>query len=234
MIFRSPSLGVAGDILGAMFGANGLDSATRSTRSLPVRAAHGRAARLRERRPEHLADQLRPRLCQGMATGIAAALAIMTISSPTPSSTSSSEPTGRVSSRRALKNMCAGRPTKRADPRKAVNLLPTPPLFRYLRGCADRRPVRLPSPLFLVTEAVPFDQQGCCACARQGFSRLKHVLDLPNLIDIQKASFEWFLEEGLRETIDDISPIEDYTGTLAVEFGEYEFGQPPVLDQGVP
>ncbi len=62
--------------------------------------------------------------------------------------------------------------------------------------------------------------------ARQGFSRLNHVLDLPNLIDIQKASFDWFLEEGLRETIDDISPIEDYTGTLAVEFGDYEFGQP--------
>src|SRR3954454_1008854 len=64
--------------------------------------------------------------------------------------------------------------------------------------------------------------------ARKTFSRLKHVLDLPNLIDIQKASFEWFLNEGLRETIDDISPIEDYTGTLAVEFGEYEFGDPPV------
>ena len=48
--------------------------------------------------------------------------------------------------------------------------------------------------------------------ARTSFSRLKHVLDLPNLIDIQKASFEWFLNEGLRETIDDISPIEDYTG----------------------
>jgi DNA-directed RNA polymerase subunit beta len=62
--------------------------------------------------------------------------------------------------------------------------------------------------------------------ARQGFSRLKHVLELPNLIDIQRASFDWFLEEGLRETIDDISPIEDYTGTLAVEFGDYEFGQP--------
>ena len=62
--------------------------------------------------------------------------------------------------------------------------------------------------------------------ARTSFSRLKHVLDLPNLIDIQKASFEWFLNEGLRETIDDISPIEDYTGTLAVEFGDYEFGQP--------
>ncbi len=62
--------------------------------------------------------------------------------------------------------------------------------------------------------------------ARKSFSRLKHVLDLPNLIDIQKASFEWFKNEGLRETIDDISPIEDYTGTLAVEFGDYEFGDP--------
>ncbi len=62
--------------------------------------------------------------------------------------------------------------------------------------------------------------------ARKSFSRLKHVLDLPNLIDIQKASFTWFMEEGLRETISDISPIEDYTGTLAVEFDEYEFGEP--------
>jgi DNA-directed RNA polymerase subunit beta len=62
--------------------------------------------------------------------------------------------------------------------------------------------------------------------ARKSFSRLKHVLDLPNLIDIQTASFEWFMKEGLRETIDDISPIEDYTGTLAVEFAEYEFGEP--------
>jgi DNA-directed RNA polymerase subunit beta len=62
--------------------------------------------------------------------------------------------------------------------------------------------------------------------ARTSFSRLKHVLDLPNLIDIQKASFQWFLDEGLRETIDDISPIEDYTGSLAVEFGKYTFGDP--------
>jgi len=62
--------------------------------------------------------------------------------------------------------------------------------------------------------------------ARHSFSRLKHVLDLPNLIDIQRESFGWFLREGLRETIDDISPIEDYTGSLAVEFGEYRFGEP--------
>ena len=61
---------------------------------------------------------------------------------------------------------------------------------------------------------------------RKSFSRLDHVLDVPNLIDIQKASFAWFMEEGLRETIEDISPIEDYTGTLAVEFGSYAFKQP--------
>src|SRR5438093_11408112 len=62
--------------------------------------------------------------------------------------------------------------------------------------------------------------------ARKSFSRLKHVLDLTNLIGIQHESFEWFLNEGLRKTIDDITPIEDYTGTLAVEFGAYEFGDP--------
>jgi DNA-directed RNA polymerase subunit beta len=62
--------------------------------------------------------------------------------------------------------------------------------------------------------------------ARSSFSQIEHVLHLPNLIDIQKASFRWFLDEGLRETIDDISPIEDYTGSLAVEFGQYLFGQP--------
>jgi len=62
--------------------------------------------------------------------------------------------------------------------------------------------------------------------ARKTFSKIEHVLDLPNLIDIQKASFQWFLDEGLRETIGDISPIEDYTGTLAVEFAEYLFGEP--------
>jgi len=64
--------------------------------------------------------------------------------------------------------------------------------------------------------------------ARKSFSRLKHVIDLPNLIDIQRASFDWFKSEGLKETIADISPIEDYTGSLAVEFGDFEFGPSPV------
>ncbi|MCK9249579.1 MAG: DNA-directed RNA polymerase subunit beta [Solirubrobacteraceae bacterium] len=62
---------------------------------------------------------------------------------------------------------------------------------------------------------------------RRTFARLDQVLDVPNLIDIQRRSFDWLVEReggGLRETIDDISPIEDYTGNLAVEFGELEFG----------
>jgi DNA-directed RNA polymerase subunit beta len=62
------------------------------------------------------------------------------------------------------------------------------------------------------------------ARVRRSFSRLDKVLDVPNLIDIQRKSFEWFLTEGLRETIDDISPIEDFTGTLAVQFGRYTLG----------
>jgi DNA-directed RNA polymerase subunit beta len=64
---------------------------------------------------------------------------------------------------------------------------------------------------------------------RRNFARLDKVLDVPNLIDIQKKSFAWLVDTetgGLRETIDDISPIEDYTGNLAVQFGEFTFDQP--------
>ena len=63
---------------------------------------------------------------------------------------------------------------------------------------------------------------------RTSFSKLPQILDVPNLIAIQLDSFEWFKKEGLRETIDDITPIEDYTGNYAVEFGEYEFQDPPL------
>ncbi len=64
---------------------------------------------------------------------------------------------------------------------------------------------------------------------RRSFARLSKVLDVPNLIDIQKKSFAWLTDPetgGLRETIDDISPIEDYTGNLAVQFGEFVFDEP--------
>ena len=64
---------------------------------------------------------------------------------------------------------------------------------------------------------------------RRSFARLNKVIDVPNLIDIQKKSFDWLVDTengGLRETIDDISPIEDYTGNLAVQFGEFTFDNP--------
>jgi len=64
---------------------------------------------------------------------------------------------------------------------------------------------------------------------RRSFARLSKALDVPNLIDIQKKSFAWLTDPetgGLRETIDDISPIEDYTGNLAVQFGEFVFDDP--------
>jgi DNA-directed RNA polymerase subunit beta len=65
---------------------------------------------------------------------------------------------------------------------------------------------------------------------RRSFATLENALELPNLIDIQRSSFEWLTDPqkgGLRETIDDISPIEDYTGNLAVVFGELWFDEPP-------
>ena len=70
---------------------------------------------------------------------------------------------------------------------------------------------------------------------RRSFTRLNKTLDVPNLIDIQRRSFAWLTDPkkgGLRETIDDISPIEDYTGNLAVQFGELTFDEPVAsLDQ---
>ena len=64
---------------------------------------------------------------------------------------------------------------------------------------------------------------------RRTFARLNKSVDVPNLIDIQRRSFLWLTDPekgGLRETIDDISPIEDYTGNLAVQFGQFVFDEP--------
>jgi len=61
---------------------------------------------------------------------------------------------------------------------------------------------------------------------RRTFAKIPEILEVPNLIAIQRDSFDWFLKDGLRETFADISPIEDFTGTLAVEFGGHEFGDP--------
>jgi DNA-directed RNA polymerase subunit beta len=64
---------------------------------------------------------------------------------------------------------------------------------------------------------------------RRSFARLENPIELPNLIDIQRKSFAWLVDTengGLRETIDDVSPIEDYTGNLAVVFEDISFDEP--------
>ncbi len=57
---------------------------------------------------------------------------------------------------------------------------------------------------------------------RMSYSRIDEVLDMPNLIEVQKNSYKWFLEEGLREVFRDVSPIQDYTGNLILEFPNYK------------
>ena len=56
---------------------------------------------------------------------------------------------------------------------------------------------------------------------RMSYSRQKEVLEMPNLIEIQKDSYQWFLAEGLREAFDDISPIADFAGHLSLEFVDF-------------
>lgn len=61
---------------------------------------------------------------------------------------------------------------------------------------------------------------------RRSYARISEILELPNLIEIQTKSYEWFLEEGLIEMFRDISPIEDFTGNLSLEFVDYKLGEP--------
>ena len=57
---------------------------------------------------------------------------------------------------------------------------------------------------------------------RMSFSKIREVTDMPNLIEIQLDSYNWFLKEGLQEVFDDINPIQDYTGNLVLEFIGYK------------
>jgi len=61
---------------------------------------------------------------------------------------------------------------------------------------------------------------------RRSYARINEVLGIPNLIEIQQKSYEHFLETGLRELLQDISPIQDFTGNLSLEFIDYNLGEP--------
>ena len=60
---------------------------------------------------------------------------------------------------------------------------------------------------------------------RMSYQRQEEVLEMPNLIEVQRDSYKWFLDEGLKEVFDDISPIADYGGKLSLEFIDFTFDE---------
>ena len=63
---------------------------------------------------------------------------------------------------------------------------------------------------------------------RMSYARQKEVLEMPDLLEVQKNSYQWFLSEGLKEAFDDISPIADYSGSLSLEFVDFELSKKDV------
>ncbi|MCR5773722.1 MAG: DNA-directed RNA polymerase subunit beta [Lachnospiraceae bacterium] len=63
---------------------------------------------------------------------------------------------------------------------------------------------------------------------RMSYQRQQEVLEMPNLIDVQKSSYNWFINEGLKEAFEDISPINDYSGNLSMELVDYQFNKDKV------
>ena len=61
---------------------------------------------------------------------------------------------------------------------------------------------------------------------RRNYGKTKNAIELNNLLEIQKKSYEWFITEGIKEVFDDVFPVESFTGNLSLEFGEYSFDEP--------
>ena len=61
---------------------------------------------------------------------------------------------------------------------------------------------------------------------RHSFAQIDEIMEMPNLIEIQRNSYQWFLDEGLQEMFDEVSPIQDFTGNLVLEFVDYSLGEP--------
>ena len=61
---------------------------------------------------------------------------------------------------------------------------------------------------------------------RRDYAKAKNAIKLGNLLEIQKKSYNWFMEVGIKEVLEDISPVESFTGNLTLEFGEYSFDEP--------
>ena len=61
---------------------------------------------------------------------------------------------------------------------------------------------------------------------RRSYAKVENAIELGNLLEIQKKSYDWFINEGIKEVFDDIFPVESFTGNLSLEFGEYSFDEP--------
>ena len=61
---------------------------------------------------------------------------------------------------------------------------------------------------------------------RRSFSRIKHTYELKDLLEIQKKSYQWFIDTGIKEVFSDLFPVENFSGTLSLEFGDYHFDEP--------
>ena len=61
---------------------------------------------------------------------------------------------------------------------------------------------------------------------RRSYGKTKNAIELKGLLDIQKESYNWFLQDGIKEVFEDIFPVESFTGNLSLEFGEYSFDEP--------
>jgi len=61
---------------------------------------------------------------------------------------------------------------------------------------------------------------------RRSYAKVENAIELGNLLEIQKKSYDWFITEGIKEVFDDIFPVESFTGNLSLEFGEYSFDEP--------
>ena len=66
---------------------------------------------------------------------------------------------------------------------------------------------------------------------RMSYSKINEVAEMPNLIQIQTESYEWFITEGLKEVFEDISPIKDYADNLVLEFIDFSLNEPPKYEQ---
>ena len=67
---------------------------------------------------------------------------------------------------------------------------------------------------------------------RRNYAKTKNAIELTNLLEIQKKSYDWFMNEGIKEVFDDIFPVESFTGNLTLEFGDFYFEQPKYSIKG--